>query len=225
MHRLRIYRLHPSYKAILGDARSTLERDGERAISRSREEGHGDGICQKALEELGGVFATPIIYVELVIPSGIGGEEIKLFEGDLDTLTRTLRDEGHRALELLRDLPLRPSIIIEGNGRGADLDITRPDDHIYRASGLLRYRLVGGELVDALDLSLPPSTRGTSAHEDEGQGSLGSRSMEGLRREITPPKGKELLDTRLGVGRLLGLVIILLDELLASLIDIEDTGA
>ena len=49
--------------------------------------------------------------------------------------------------------------------------------------------------------------------------------MEGLRREITPPKGKEFLDTRLGVGRLLSVVIILLDELLASLIDIEDTGA
>ena len=225
MHRLRIYRLHPSYEAILGHARSTLERDGERAIRRSREEGHRDRVRQKTLEELGRVFASSIIYVKLVIPSGIGGEEIKLFEGDLDTLACTLRDEGHRALELLRDLPLRPPIIIEGDGRGADLDITRPDDHIYRASGLLRYGLIGGDLVDALDLSLPPSTRGASAHEDEGQGSLGSRRMEGLRREITPPKGKELLDTRLGVDRLLSLVIILLDELLASLIDIEDTGA
>ena len=95
MHWLGIYRLHPSDKAILRDARSTLERDGERAIRRSREEGHGDGICQKALEELGRVFATPIIYVELVIPRWIGGEEIKLLEGDLDTLARTFRDEGH----------------------------------------------------------------------------------------------------------------------------------
>ena len=225
MHRLRIYRLHPSYKAILGDARSTLERDGERSIRRSREEGHRDGVCQEALEELGGVCIPPIIYVELVILSGVGREEVKLLEGDLDTLARTLGDEGHRALELLRDLLIWSSIIIEGNGRGSDLDITRPDDHIYRASGLLRYGLVGSELVDALDLSLPPSARGTSTHEDKGQGSLGSRSMEGLRREITPPKGKELLDTRLGVGRLLSVVIILLDELLASLIDIEDARA
>ena len=76
MHRLGIYRLHPSYKTILGDARSTLERDSERAIRRSREEGHRDGVCQEALEELGGVYTPPIIYVELVILSGIGREEI-----------------------------------------------------------------------------------------------------------------------------------------------------
>ena len=76
MHRLGIYGLYPSYKAILGDARSTLERDSERAIRRSREEGHRDGVCQEALEELGGVYIPPIIYVELVILSGIGREEV-----------------------------------------------------------------------------------------------------------------------------------------------------